>query len=144
MSEWHGELRLLAIDADRVVFLRHPEDEISLTVGRRYAVALVEINDDEQLAPDEPERTSVQRVKRNPSNVAAILAKVEDFQRFAQRRMKQLGAGALPVNEETATEYVRRACGITSRAELDSNPIALSIFHGIELDYRREQDDGRA
>lgn len=137
MSEWNGELRLLAVDGDRVVFLRDPNDEITLTVGRRYGCAIVEIDDQEELAPQEPERRGVQRVKRNPSNVAAILAKREDFQKYAALQMRRTGSGLLPANEDTAVEYIRRSCGVSSRADLDFNPAALAIFHSIELDFYR-------
>lgn len=137
MSEWNGELKLVAIDGDRVVFLRNPVDEMHLSLGARYAVAIVEIDDQENLAPQEPERKTVKRTIRNPSNTAAILAKDPRFQSYAAIQMLHRGSGNLPANEQTATEYIRRATGVTSRADLDINPAALEIFHQIELEFYR-------
>lgn len=141
MSKWHGELRLIAIDKDRVVFLTDPSDPVTLSVGRRYAVAAVEIDDQEQLTPNEPERRTVKRAVRQPSNVAAILAKDIRFQRYAVEQLRIRGAVNLPPNEETATEYIRRTCEVSSRADLDINQMALSVFHEIELDFYRSVNE---
>lgn len=51
--------------------------------------------------------------------------------------MSWRGDGNLPANEETAVEYIRRACNVGSRAELDMKPGALEIFHSIELEFYR-------
>lgn len=137
MSEWHGELRLAFIDVDRVTFHKDPNDAIELTPGKRYAVAVVEIADDETLAPNAPvERSTVRRSSRNPSNVAAILCKEAPFQRWASDELRAAGRGTLPANEETARELIRRRCGVSSRAQLDLEPAALQKFHlEIELPY---------
>lgn len=137
MSKWHGELRLVAIDGDRIVFHLHPDDEVKLTIGRRYGVALVEISDTEGSAALEPERRSSHHSKRSPSNVAAILCKQPAFQRYAVERMRDRGDVNLPRNEVTATEYIRRVCGISTRADLDRRADALEKFHAIELEFYR-------
>lgn len=143
MSKWTGELRLVAIDTDRVVFHRDPNDEMSLTIGQRYAVAIVELDDHENLAPEKPERQAVKRTVRQPSNVAAILAKNQGFQRFAAMTLKHRGEAFLPANEETATEFIRRTCSVSSRAELDGNMGALQSFHEIELEFYRWEREQR-
>lgn len=142
MSEWHGELRLAFIDEDRITFHKDPNDDIPLTLGRRYAVAIVEIDDDETLAPDLPERQTSRRVTRNPSNVAAILCKEAEFQSWASGQLVSEGRGRLPANEDTARELIRRRCNITTRADLDINPAALDLFHTkIELPYYQHLRD---
>lgn len=108
-----------------------------LTLGRRYACAIVEIDDQENLAPNIPERETARRPARHPSNSAAILAKDPRFQRWVTIQMRSRGDGNLPENEETATEYIRRQCKISTRADLDIKPEALELFHALELEYYR-------
>lgn len=134
---WRGELRLAFVDMDRVTFHRHPnEPEMELTPGRRYAAVFVEIADDESAATD---RTAKVGRQRSPSNIAAILARDEDFQKWARDQFADAGSahGGEP-SEALATRFIKTMCDIDSRAELDTNPEALVAFQTrVEIPYYR-------
>lgn len=52
------------------------------------------------------------------SRTAARLCQQPAFQAFCRAR-----------NEQEAAEYIRRTCGIQSRAQLDHDPKAARLFH---------------
>ncbi|KDD21296.1 hypothetical protein [Bordetella bronchiseptica] len=63
--------------------------------------------------------TAHQTQKGGPlSRTAAQLCRQPAFQAFCRAR-----------NEQEAAEYIRRACGIQSRAQLDHDPKAARLFH---------------
>lgn len=61
------------------------------------------------------------------SRAAALMCNGAKFQRWVVSRI-----GAAPEGmtaQQQAAQFVRDACGITSRAELDHNARAASLFH---------------
>lgn len=84
------------------------------TAGHRFMAALVEIGDDEQ--PVQPVKDELP--KGGPlAREAAELCRTEAFQ-----------AWMLCETEQSAAAEIREACGIRTRAELDSNEAAARIF----------------
>lgn len=134
---WNGELKLLAIEQDRVVFYTHPDEEqIVLPIGCRVAVAMVVIDDDETKAVEE--RTGVSRRARSPSNMAAMLCKDTRFHVWAAQRFHERGFGRLPPSEDTCKRLILNECNIQSRSELDMRDDAYVIYQTmIELPYYR-------
>lgn len=96
------------------------------TAGQRFACVLVEIGDDElpvtlpepaAPAPEKPQGGAL-------AKLAGMLCSNAEFWRFLTERFR-----ASITNAEQAAGAVRQICQIESRAELDSNPDAASIFH---------------
>lgn len=73
---------------------------------------------------------------------AVMMGKNELFRRYldqAKRRRHGLEYGALPDgthNESDAADAIRKACGVKSRAQLDSDPHAAAMFDRIVSDYQ--------
>ena len=61
------------------------------------------------------------------SRAAAMMCNGAKFQRWVESR---IGAAPDGVSaQQHAAQFVRNACGITSRAELDHNANAATLFH---------------
>ncbi|WP_447578319.1 hypothetical protein [Achromobacter kerstersii] len=61
------------------------------------------------------------------SRTAAMMCNGAKFQRWVESR---IGAAPDGVSaQQHAAQFVRNACGITSRAELDHNASAATLFH---------------
>ena len=61
------------------------------------------------------------------SRTAAMMCNGAKFQRWVESR---IGAAPEGVSaQQHAAQYVRDVCGITSRAELDHNASAATLFH---------------
>lgn len=77
--------------------------------GKRFMLALVEIGDDEQ---------PVQPQKLGPLALLAVQwCKDKEFQHW-------MGISS----EAKCAEHIKRTCGVDSRKELDSDPVAAHIF----------------
>ncbi|MCC7144275.1 MAG: hypothetical protein IT349_19440 [Candidatus Eisenbacteria bacterium] len=122
----------------RVMLVVHPDDahRVRITPGRRYIVALVEIDSDETAVQAEEEMLAGRRVRRN-SNAAALLCLRPEFNRWAAR---QLPAGTYGRLDQAGKAFIYRVCRIASRAELDRNRAAARRFHEqVELPFAREE-----
>jgi hypothetical protein len=104
--------------------------------GQRFMAALVEVGDDEQ--PVQPEPTP-EKPRGGPLAVlAGRLCQDPEFWRFATTQCGIALAAGQEANE--CAEWIRRACRVVSRAEIDSNPEATSAFHEIRgawIEYRK-------
>lgn len=61
------------------------------------------------------------------SRLAAMWCQSEPFQKWVESRMGAAPSGVS--GEQHAAQYVRDMCGVTSRAELDHNARAETLFH---------------
>ena len=113
-------------DSDELASFKEMTVRKGRRAGQRFACVLVEINDDETPV--------VQEKKGGPlSKSAAMIGTNYAFQSFAIEQLCEAGC-VWPVTatrEELAREMIIRACGITSRADLDHNPEAAQKFHGL-------------
>lgn len=79
--------------------------------------------------PVRPRVPSTERKGAALSRAAAMMCNGERFQRWVVARV-----GAAPEGvsaSQHAAQYVRKICGITSRAQLDHNAQAASLFHEV-------------
>jgi hypothetical protein len=65
------------------------------------------------------------------SQVAGYLCNIVTFRRW----LSETGEGDAITGTDGAADEVRRRCGIKSRAELDTNSEAASIFRTMRADY---------
>jgi hypothetical protein len=91
------------------------------TAGHRFMAVLVEIGDDEQ--PVKPEPKPAEKLKGGELSKRAGILCADPA--FLQWLSQEVGA---PFIESRAAIYLRNACGIQSRAELDHDPIAALTF----------------
>lgn len=78
-----------------------------------------------------------------PIKAAAILCKKPSFARYldcARRKKNGLTEEQMPDgthNEEDAADFIRMACGISSRRELGEDRMAQMMLSRIQKDYHR-------
>lgn len=136
---FHGELQLAGWSEShnggcKVTFWLHSSEDLeafrALTVrkgnqaGQRFMAALVEVGDDEQPV-QEPEKP-----KGGPLAVlAGRLCADPEFHHFASVQYKALLLSGTAVND--CAEWLRKFCGVASRAEIDGNPDATSKMQEI-------------
>ena len=106
----------------------HPDEAqalFMLKLGTRLGVAAVPIGDDEQ--PITPEKPKGGELARR----AGILCSDKRFWHFC-------GAKGLTRPDDTreAASIVRGYCEVGSRAELDGNPQAASLFLALEQEFK--------
>ena len=68
-----------------------------------------------------------------PAQAAGILCNDETFRRFVKVRID--APTAAPVTVSAAAEYLRRACGIASRRDLNTDPDARARFEALRTDF---------
>lgn len=77
------------------------------------------------------------------SKRAALLGTNDRFRLYLDQRRRHgngLSTEQLPDgthSEEDVAEFIREACGVTSRAEIDHNPEAREMLDRIVSDYQR-------
>ena len=100
--------------------------------GREFAVAMVELDDDEEVI-DQDKRDRVEDAKANRrsprlSRYAAQLCRTPEFHQYLVDR-----CGEKPSSPEHAddfaAEWMRQRLGVESRSELDRNPEVAAKFH---------------
>lgn len=69
------------------------------------------------------------------SKEAAGLCKREDFQRFAAAQ--DVGGARFNATENGAATYIRTRCCVQSRAEIDHDEYADSVFHNIKSEFAK-------
>lgn len=115
----------------QVTFALHDSEALEplkAKAGKRFMAVLVEIGDDEQPAEPTPADKRAENWRALGPNCRRAISLVESeaFQRFAQ---EQGGLGALA--------YLLKQCGIESRNELDTNPLAAGRLLGLEQSFQR-------
>ncbi|SEH89213.1 hypothetical protein [Paraburkholderia hospita] len=134
---FHGEVQLAAWSeshtggAKIVLWLSDPADLEAFRVmtvrkgnvaGQRMACALVEIGDDEQ--PVQPVQQAAENPKGGPlAKLAGMWCDNPKFWEWIRSK------GARCTGHEEAAQIIRKTCKIGSRAELDSNREAASVFN---------------
>jgi hypothetical protein len=73
-------------------------------------------------------------VTQRLSYQAVALCRSDEFQRYIERR-KHLVWGTC--GEDTAAEWLREQCGITSRGQLDTDPECARKFEVVRSAYRQ-------
>jgi hypothetical protein len=71
---------------------------------------------------------------------AALLCQDESFRLYLDRRRAAKFNLVIPDGthtEEDARDFILQACGIESRAELDHNPQAATVYRQIRYHYQR-------
>lgn len=90
---------------------KHCQTRKGKTPGKRYAVVMVELGDQEQ------------PVEKTPSQMAWLLCRDPAFWHFLNER-----SFAEITDEDSARSHICEGCGIKSRSELDKNPEAHSAW----------------
>lgn len=112
----------------RITLRLRDRDELEAFIGmegKRFALVLVQIGDDEQPVPPR-QRESTQTL--GPLAMSAVMMCKEP------RFRSWLGVSS-PVE---AAEFIKRECGISSRKELDTNPVAARKFRTMIVEPWRE------
>lgn len=108
----------------------HPNDAppelMSALVGSRFAVVMVEINDDETPKVD-PAKVEANRITKS----AVMLAQNVKFQEWAN-------VLRYDDPEDAATRYIKECCGIESRTELATNAEARKAFNEMRDLFQEE------
>lgn len=98
----------------------------------RWMAVFVELNDED--APvDQVQRAKVEKPKQKirNSNLAAQFIKNPRFHEYLERRH---GAGAI-LSAADADRWLKVACAIESKAQLDSEPTAAEVFDLLRQDF---------
>jgi hypothetical protein len=111
-----------------------PEHLLIARINARFALAFVEIDDDEKPKPADPERKSKRKQNANVMR-AAIACGEQGFQTFLRKKYPKHWAGALGEGATQAADVMRNALGIESRKELATNVDALLRFDALMADY---------
>ena len=90
--------------------------------GKRYTLMLIAIDDQDQ---HEQEHRP-----RRLSQIAGAVGESEEFRTWVAQ-----AHGAECSTAAQAADFIRALCGIDSRAELDTNPAAASVFRGLLADF---------
>lgn len=98
-----------------------PSDLHTDWVGSRYMVAMVKLNDQDEIETRENEK-AVQRLIAS----CGLLCRELDFQSY-------LGVNS----EDEAVNSIREKCGITSRSEFRDNILARESFIRIREEYKQ-------
>ena len=98
-----------------------PSDLHTDWVGSRYMVAMVKLNDQDEIETRENEK-AVQRLIAS----CGLLCRELDFQSF-------LGVDS----EDKAVDSIREKCGISSRSEFRDNILARESFIRIREEYKQ-------
>lgn len=90
--------------------------------GKRYTLMLIALDDqDKHQQEDRP---------RKLSQVAGAVGESDQFRTWVTETH-----GHQCETREQAADFIRALCGIDSRAELDTNPAAASVFRGLLADF---------
>ena len=98
-----------------------PPDLHTDWVGSRYVVAMVKLNDQDEIETREQEQ-AIQRLISS----CGLLCRDPDFQSY-------LGVEG----EDAAVDEIRKRCEISSRSEFKENVIARAKFIEIREDYKK-------
>lgn len=109
-------------DGTYITFVLNPNDNVdrltSAHVGQRYMMVLAEIDDNEEVVPDEE---GVRKRKAIAS--AGLLCRQQAFQGFLAYE-----TGRIILEEQVCEDVLREYLGVKSRSELNTKPEALNKF----------------
>lgn len=88
-------------------------------------VAIARLEDGKVIEPAEKWKPDYQ----HPAKACALLCQKETFWSFITER------GRRCENEADAAEYVRHQCGVNTRADFATNPVALRKWQALESAY---------
>lgn len=91
--------------------------------GKRYTLMLIALDDQ-----DQPEQT--QDRPRKLSQIAGAVGESDEFRTW----VREVHGNQCDTPAQAA-DFIRALCGIDSRAELDTNPAAASVFRGLLSDF---------
>lgn len=103
------------------------------TAGQRFAMVLVEIDDDE--TPKQTEEARYEEPKGGAlAKLAGQLCQNLAFRHWFWTKQWHVPNGGLievdgTMEAEETAEAIRQVCGVISRAELDHNAAAAEVFH---------------
>ncbi len=69
------------------------------------------------------------------SQQATFLCRTDEFLRYVERK-KRLVFGCC--SEQTAADWLRQQCGVSSRGQLDRDPECAAAFERVLSEYRRD------
>jgi len=116
----NGFVLKLAVNRDDA-----PEDLLRDPVGQRYLIVAVRLNDQ-----DEPVAGKAQEEGNFAVKTAAMLCADERFQVWlAEQQLVD------EISEESAADWVRTHCGVTSRSELRTNATARRLFLALRAEF---------
>jgi hypothetical protein len=122
-----------------VTFRIQPDDMPTqlLTAGimARFALAMVEIDDNELPKPADPERKTKAVQNRNVMR-AAILCGEESFQTFLKKKHRKVWDASIGEGAAQAGECMRQILNIESRKEIGTDPDALHAFDALDAEYQ--------
>jgi hypothetical protein len=95
--------------------------------GKRYTMMLIELTDQEEPVQQQPE---TQPKPRKLSQIAGGLCHDMRFRKWCE-----LTYGEPVLDEAAAAELIRSVCGVTSRALLDTDQGAATLFRELLADY---------
>ncbi|WP_110686987.1 hypothetical protein [Salinicola aestuarinus] len=85
-------------------------------------------------------------MSQHHARAAGILCRDASFRLYLDRRARAKFNADVPDgthSDQDASEWIRRACDVTSRAELDTNPQAAATFRLIQNRFNRWKARGR-
>lgn len=120
-------------DGVTITFTIHPNDDTNdlfiHPVGSRYQVALVLLGDDGKPIPPEHQSDKDRIVAE-----AGALCRNMEFVSWIRTYHPKV------YSEETAAQWLRKTCGVTSRRQLATNEEARKIFEGIKLTFAKSRE----
>jgi hypothetical protein len=141
-----------------VAFAIHPNDApgdlATLKLGTRLMIGWAEIKDDDMAGADRPSNPAdnlgsdsspaikpapATKRERTPAERAAFLCTLPEFQQWAwtqKGRWDWTGA----TETEACADWLRRKCGVTSRAQITTDPSAHEAFKQIEDAFHRRNE----
>ena len=93
-----------------------------LKTGQRFVMMLIKLGDDEMPAALEGKT----RLPYKLSQISGMLCSQDDFRQWVTQTY-----GATCHNKDEAAQWVREACGVESRSQLDTDEISAGVFRGI-------------
>lgn len=104
--------------------------------SKTVPVALARIDPNAKAAP-EPVKERRKWDELSIAQQAGILCAEKGFQTFISERMAPSSVhGNAEITTDDAATYVRRLCGVNSRAHIEDKPEALRIFRDLDASYR--------
>lgn len=110
-----------------------PEDIMRDLVGTRYMVVLVRVSDEGEPVPSQSTEEGIRAVK-----LAGTLCGDENFQQWVC-----MVGGVADLSEETASVWLRRRMGVTSRKDLKTNANARSILYSVRDEFTHDLRNGK-
>lgn|SRR5262245_30279340 len=113
-----------------------PDSLLRARINARLALAIAEIDTNEELVPPAAIEAGKQKRKQN-SNVmrAAIVGADPFFQQFLSRKYRKEWEAAIGQGADQAAEALRSILGIASRKELATSDEALRRFDKVMAKY---------